>query len=87
VIPGHIIVAVYVDAYWVMNRWFITMTAIVVWSVFMDIVVLLDWYSTPTLNLRTPIMTPENLRRIGIIMAVLVIVYGGLKMVGIIPSG
>jgi len=32
-------------------------------------------------------MTPENLRRLGIIIAVLVIVYGGLKMVGIIPSG
>jgi len=38
-------------------------------------------------NVRTPMMTPENLRRLGIIIAVLVIVYGGLKMVGIIPSG
>ena len=42
---------------------------------------------TPPPNVRTPMMTPENLRRLGIIIAVLVIVYGGLKMVGIIPSG
>jgi len=31
-------------------------------------------------------MTPENLRRLGIIVAVLVILYGAMKLVGLIPS-
>jgi len=31
-------------------------------------------------------MTPENLRRIGIIIAVLFILYGALRLVGLIPG-
>jgi len=30
-------------------------------------------------------MSPENIRRIGIIVAVLVILYGALKLVGLTP--